>query len=99
MTVREAMASGEWGTFWQKLLETYDDPCAGNFRLLRAVADGENAFAIEYAIAEAGTRCDGLAPCDAHLREALAAHFPLLQDLDREVTAADYDRLPREAQA
>ena len=86
-TVREFFASGRKGSFAQQLLRTYDDPCAGNFRLLRAVADNENRRLVE--------KVEGQAP--GHRKLYFRQSFPMLAELDREMTGDDYSRLPREA--
>ncbi len=98
-TVREFLASGDKGHFAQQLLRTYDDPCEGNFRLLLAVADYENGMAVQYAqeMGEYLFDVDGMAGETLYLQKALRRYFPVLAELDREMTASDTTRLPREA--
>jgi len=103
-TVREFLASGDKGGFAQQLLRTYDDPCDGNFWLLRAVADGANTLAINLAVGaypepDPDPYGEDTQYSDEETRDALAECFPVLLELDRPLTASDYTRLPREAQS
>lgn len=94
-TVREWFASGAKGGFAEQLLRTYDDPCDGNFRLLRAVADGRNFSLVDDAVAYAEHY---IAWAQTFmLRGGLERSFPMLSELDREVAPDDCARLPREA--
>ena len=95
MTVREFFASGRKGGFAQQLLRTYDDPCDGNWRLLRAVADGRNFRLVDEA--EWGDGREEVRVDSALHQERLRSRFPMLGELDRELTGVDYSRLPREA--
>jgi len=100
-TVREFLASGRKGEFAQQLLRTYNEPCEGNFRLLRAVADGRNFLLVGEAIDKAWGvhefRGIDLGVSRAAFRIGLQSTFPMLQELDCELTPAHYSRLPREA--
>ena len=93
-TVREFLASGRKGGFAQQLLLTYDDPCPGNFRLLRAVADGGDTRLVDEAQGIV-QRCL-IHPHAEDYRKTLRDGFPMLQDLHCELTPAHYSRLPRE---
>ncbi len=98
MTIREFFASGRKGGFACQLLRTYDEPWEGSFRLLQAVADGQNALLVDKAKAD-GFRLvlNHGQGADCAWRTSLQSCFPILAELDREMTGADYSRLPREA--
>ena len=95
MTIRKFCSSGQKGKFAQQLVKTYDDPCPGNFRLLWAVADGQNRPLVDDAVAHARNYPIDVRP--TMLRDGLEISFPMLAELDREMTGDDYRRLPREA--
>ena len=99
-TVREFLASGRKGDFALQLLRTYDDPCPGNFRLLRAIADGGNTRLVDEAVDKAWGvhefRGIDLGVSRAAFRIGLRSMFPMLQDLHCKLTPAYYSRLPRE---
>ncbi len=101
MTVRDFYASGDKGEFAQQLVRTYDEPTASNFRLLRAVADGRNGLLLDDLMRNVigyGIILNKVYPSGKpRMRSALIQFFPMLAELDRELTPALRDKLPREA--
>jgi len=97
MTIREFFEYGAAGEFARQLLRTYFDPCPGNFRLLRGVAEGRNSLLIDEAVASARHYPPENRLRRPMLRGGLELCFPMLTELDREMIEDDYRRLPREA--